>query len=84
MKKNTVKKNQLALKGGSYSLIITVVLLAILVVVNIFAAHYLNQVRYQLQQTLFHHQQHQGCCQQPEAGCDHLLDRPGRPGRHHH
>ena len=36
MKKNTVKKNQLALKGGSYSLIITVVLLAILVVVNIF------------------------------------------------
>lgn len=37
MKKNTVKKNQLALKGGSYSLIITVVLLAILVVVNIFA-----------------------------------------------
>ena len=38
MKKNTVKNNQLALKGGSYSLIITAVLLAILIVVNIFAA----------------------------------------------
>lgn len=38
MKKNTAKHNQLALKGGSYSLIITAVLLAILVVVNIFAA----------------------------------------------
>ena len=38
MKKNTVKKNQLALKGGSYSLIITAVLLAILIVVNIFAS----------------------------------------------
>ena len=37
MKKNTVKNNQLALKGGSYSLIITAVLLAILIVVNIFA-----------------------------------------------
>ena len=38
MKKNTVKSNQLALKGGSYSLIITAVLLAILIVVNIFAS----------------------------------------------
>ena len=38
MKKNTVKTNRLALKGGSYSLIITAVLLATLVVVNIFAA----------------------------------------------
>lgn len=38
MKKNTVKNNQLALKGGSYSLIITAVLLAVLIVVNIFAS----------------------------------------------
>ena len=38
MKKNTLKNNQLALKGGSYSLIITAVLLAILIVVNIFAS----------------------------------------------
>jgi len=38
MKKNPVKHNQLALKGGSYSLIITAVLLAILIVINIFAA----------------------------------------------
>ena len=38
MKKNTVKRNQLAMKGGSYSLIITSVLLAILIVVNIFAS----------------------------------------------
>ena len=38
-KKNTMKhKNQLALKGGSYSMIVTVVVLAILVVVNIFAS----------------------------------------------
>ena len=36
MKNNTVKRNQLALKGGSYSLIMTAVLLAILIVVNIF------------------------------------------------
>ena len=39
MKKNTVKKNQLALKGGSYSLIITATLLAILIVVNVFASN---------------------------------------------
>ena len=38
MKKNTVKTNQLALKGGSYSLIITAVLLAVMIVVNIFAS----------------------------------------------
>ena len=37
-KKNKVQNNQLALKGGSYSLIITVVVLAILIVVNIFAS----------------------------------------------
>lgn len=39
MKKKTVKKNQLALKGGSYSLIITATLLAILIVVNVFASN---------------------------------------------
>ena len=39
MKKNTVINNQLALKGGSYSLILTAVLLAILIVVNIFASN---------------------------------------------
>ena len=38
MKKNTVKHNQLALKGGSYSLIVTAVVLALLIVVNIFAS----------------------------------------------
>ena len=38
MKKNTAKNNQLALKGGSYSLIITATVLAILIVVNIFAS----------------------------------------------
>ena len=38
MKKNTVKQNQLALKGGSYSLIVTAVVLALLIVVNIFAS----------------------------------------------
>ena len=36
--KKQTHKNQLALKGGSYSLIVTVVVLAILVVVNIFAS----------------------------------------------
>ena len=38
MKKNTIKTNQLALKGGSYSLIVTSVVLALLIVVNIFAS----------------------------------------------
>lgn len=38
MKKNTKKQNQLALKGGSYSLIITGIVLAVLIVVNIFAS----------------------------------------------
>ena len=38
MKKNTVKRNQLAMKGGSYSLVMTAVVLAILIVANIFAS----------------------------------------------
>ena len=38
MKKNKMPRNQLAMKGGSYSLFITVVVLAILIVVNIFAS----------------------------------------------
>lgn len=36
MKKNTGKRSQLALKGGSYSLIVTAIVLAILIVINIF------------------------------------------------
>ena len=38
MKKNTVKRNQLAMKGGSYSLVMTAVVLAVLIVVNIFVS----------------------------------------------
>ena len=38
MKKNTVKCNQLAMKGGSYSLVMTAVVLAILIVANIFVS----------------------------------------------
>ena len=38
MKKNTVKRNQLAMKGGSYSLVMTAVVLAILIVANVFAS----------------------------------------------
>ena len=38
MKKNTVKRNQLAMKGGSYSLIMTAVVLALLIVANIFVS----------------------------------------------
>ena len=38
MKKNSMKNNQLALKGGTYSLVITAAVLAILIVVNIFAS----------------------------------------------
>ncbi len=37
-KKTKVQGNQLALKGGSYSLIVTAIVLAILVVINIFAS----------------------------------------------
>ena len=36
--KNKAQGNQLALKGGSYSLFVTAVVLAILIVVNIFAS----------------------------------------------
>lgn len=36
--KKKSRKNQLALKGGSYSLIVTAIVLAILIVVNIFAS----------------------------------------------
>lgn len=39
MKKNTVKRNQLAMKGGSYSLVMTAVVLAILIVANIFVSN---------------------------------------------
>ena len=39
MKKNTAKRNQLAMKGGSYSLMMTAVVLAILIVVNIFVSN---------------------------------------------
>ena len=38
MKKNTHKSNQLAMKGGSYSLMMTAVVLAILIVANIFVS----------------------------------------------
>ena len=38
MKKNTVKRNQLAMKGGSYSLVMTAVVLALLIVANIFVS----------------------------------------------
>ena len=38
MKKNTVKRNQLAMKGGSYSLAMTAVVLALLIVANIFVS----------------------------------------------
>ena len=38
MKKNTVKRNQLAMKGGSYSLAMTAVVLALLLVANIFVS----------------------------------------------
>ena len=39
MKKNLTKPNQLAMKGGSYSLIMTAVVLAVLIVVNIFVSN---------------------------------------------
>ena len=39
MKKNKMPRNQLALKGGAYSLTITAVVLAILIVANIFASN---------------------------------------------
>lgn len=38
MKRNTAKKNQLAMRGGSYSLILTAVVLAVLIVANIFVS----------------------------------------------
>jgi len=38
MKKNTANRNQLAMKGGSYSLAMTAVVLALLIVANIFVS----------------------------------------------
>ena len=67
-------KNKTALKGGTYSIVLTTIVLAILVVVNIFAQALPSSVT-QFHETLFYHKQHKSCCKCIGRGCDNLLGR---------
>ena len=74
------KYNQIALKGGSYSLAMTGIVLAILVVVNIFASILpaaMTQYEHQLCEALFNYKQYEGRRKCTQKGCDNLLDRSG-------
>ncbi len=71
-------KNKTALKGGTYSIVLTTIVLAILVVVNIFAQALPSSVtQYDISSTklLFYHKQHKSCCKCIGRGCDNLLGR---------
>ena len=64
-------KNKTALKGGTYSIVLTAIVLAILVVVNIFAqALPSSATQYDIS-----HKQHKSCCKCIGRGCDNLLGR---------
>ena len=70
-------RNRIALRGGSYSLAITAVVLAILIVINILASVLPAAVtKYDISsQSLFNYKQYQGSGQCAGKGCDNLLDR---------
>ena len=56
------EKNRIAFRGGSYSLIMTAIVLAILIVANIFVSALpatLTKYDISSSETLFHHQQHE-------------------------
>ena len=61
-------KNKTALKGGTYSIVLTTIVLAILVVVNIFAQALPSSV-------IQYDKQHKSCCKCIGRGCDNLLGR---------
>ena len=87
-KMNLLKKNPPsynAFRGGSYSLIISAVVLALLVVANIFASALpSDKIRHQLYEIVLRYKQHKGGCERTGAGRDDLLDRSIRKrGRHH-
>ncbi|WP_244139302.1 hypothetical protein [Ruthenibacterium lactatiformans] len=87
-KMNPLKKNPPSLnafRGGSYSLIISAVVLALLVVTNVFASALRNdKIRHQLYEIVLRYKQHKGSCERTGAGRDDLLDRSIRKrGRHH-
>ena len=60
-------RNRIALRGGSYSLAITAVVLAILIVINILASV--------IPAAVTNYKQYQGSGQCAGKGCDNLLDR---------
>ena len=87
-KMNPLKKNPPSLnafRGGSYSLIISAVVLALLVVANVFASALPSAMtKYQLYEIVLRYKQHKGGCERTGAGRDDLLDRSIRKrGRHH-
>ena len=65
-------KNKTALKGGTYSIVLTTIVLAILAVVNIFAqrCRLLQPSMISVPRNLFYHKQHKSCCKCFERGCD--------------
>ena len=76
-----MKKN--AMRGGAYSAVMTAVVLAILVAVNVlFSALPSSSTEYDISASKLYsgHQQHQERGERADGGCDHLLDRPGRRG----
>ena len=84
-KMNPLKKNPPsynAFRGGSYSLIISAVVLALLVVTNVFASALPSAMtKYEI---VLRYKQHKGSCERTGAGRDDLLDRSIRKrGRHH-
>ena len=89
-KMNLLKKNPPsynAFRGGSYSLIISAVVLALLVVANVFASALpsaMTKYDIRLYEIVLRYKQHKGGCERTGAGRDDLLDRSIRKrGRHH-
>jgi len=65
-------KNKTALKGGTYSIVLTTIVLAILVVVNIFAQALPSSVtQYDISSTKLY----KSCCKCIGRGCYNLLGR---------
>ena len=69
-------KNKTALKGGTYSIVLTTIVLAILVVVNIFAQALPSSViQYDISSTKLYSITRKSCCKCIGRGCDNLLGR---------
>ncbi len=85
-KMNLLKKNPPsynAFRGGSYSLIISAVVLALKCLCFCPALRN-DKIRHQLYEIVLRYKQHKGGCERTGAGRDDLLDRSIRKrGRHH-